>query len=447
MNRLYSILLIALGALLAVNQGFTLVLYVSETGAERGSDVLMPLDIPLYLLLILKRPAQVRFKYAGIIKLSRVLPFIFLILALAGEFVAVELGDFRFAYVHLIRAVLVCYCLLTRLQTRNDCQSIMYGLLLGLAFQSLIGFWQWQVGPVQLPFFKIANTWRAAGTVGTANAFGAYLISLLPIAYRASLFLNLKFKMAWLALFAISSGALLATYSRGSWLAFSISMCLFTLIDFKKKILTRKQTGLLIAITIIGLAVINFKYGDVIENRFSGSAESLSGDQKQSRLNLAKDALTVISGRELFGVGLNNYRHYSDKEILGTRIVHNVYLLISAEQGIPSCVIYVLLIGINFFIGYHLLNSKSPFYYHLGAGCLGGLLALVIYDMGAPDYRLIPVLLQHWRALALPIGLYIAEQNEVRLRAIKKQFLRMQNRNQTRTLETKNNNGAQQARY
>ncbi|HPN35382.1 MAG TPA: O-antigen ligase family protein [bacterium] len=415
MKRYFPALFIALGMLMAINQGVTLVLYVSEKGVPRGSDVFMPMDIPLYLLLLLKRSAPLPKKLGGSIYLARSLAFIFLLFTLVGEFIAVDKGDFRFAYVHLIRAVLLYYCVMTRLATRKECRSFAVGLMMGLGFQALIGFWQWQIGPVVLPFFQISNYWRAEGTIGTANAFGAFIISLLPLAFRMSMFIHLKFKPAWWALTVISAGALLASFSRGSWVSFGIAMSLFALVDFKKKVLTSKQTALFIAVALIGIVALNVKYGDVISHRFSGAERSISGREKHSRVNLAKDALRVISGREMFGVGLNNYRHYSDEQIAGTRIVHNAYLLITAEQGVFAAVLYLLLIGLAFLFGYQLLQVRDPFYYHLTAGSLTGLLALVMYNMGAPDYRLLPVLLQQWRALALPIGLYVAFHNEMHL--------------------------------
>lgn len=397
---------------MAINQGVTLVLYVSEKGVPRGSDIFMPMDVPLYLLLLVKKPSRLPKVLRGTIQLARTIPFLFLLYTFIGEFIAVDKGDFRFAYVHLIRAVLLFYCVATRLSSRSDCRSFSIGLMLGLAFQAVIGFWQWQIGPVSLPFFKISNYWRAEGTIGTANAFGAFVISLLPLALRISLYLKFKYKPVWWALSAVTAGALLASFSRGSWIAFAAAMCLFALIDFKKRILTPRQTVIFVSIAIISLVAINIKYGDVIQHRFSGASESIAGDKKQSRVNLAKDAFTVIQGREFFGVGLNNYRHYSDEGIAGTRIVHNVYLLITAEQGVAAAVFFVILISLVFIIGYRLLQVRDPFYYHLGAGSLTGLLALLMYDMGAPDYRLLPVLLQHWRALAMPIGIYVTVQNE-----------------------------------
>jgi len=415
MKRYYPALFIALGFLMAINQGVTLILYVSEKGVPRGSDVFMPMDIPLYLLLLLKRPTPLPKKLGGSIRLAQSLAFVFLLFTLVGEFIAVDKGDFRFAYVHLIRAVLLYYCLVTRLATRKECRSIAIGLLMGLGFQAVIGFWQWQIGPVVLPFFQISNYWRAEGTIGTANAFGAFIISLLPLAFRMSMFIRVKFKPAWWSLTVISAGALLASFSRGSWVSFGVAMSLFALVDFKKKVLTSKQTALFIAVALIGIVAVNVKYGDVITHRFSGAERSISGKEKQSRVNLAKDALRVISGREMFGVGLNNYRYYSDEQIAGTRIVHNAYLLITAEQGVLAVVLYLLLIGLAFLFGVQLMQVRDPFYYHLAAGSLTGLLALAMYNMGAPDYRLLPVLLQQWRVLALPVGLYIAFHNERRL--------------------------------
>ena len=44
------ILLIAFGFLLTIEQGFTVVLGTLSTGVARGADVVMPVDLVIYLL-------------------------------------------------------------------------------------------------------------------------------------------------------------------------------------------------------------------------------------------------------------------------------------------------------------------------------------------------------------------------------------------------------------
>lgn len=418
MKTLAQKLFFLLGMLTSVNQGVTLVLGQLTDGTPRGADVFMPLDIPLYILFFIKKKSSVNTRYAVFVNVISILVFFFYLLSFTSEFIAVEKVEGRFMIVHLTRSLLLFYLMATRLSDQAEILSLVKGLLLGLLFQSAIGFYQWQVGPVVLPFFNIVNTWRSSGTLGPPNAFGAYLLTLVPFAVRAVFYLPLKPKWLWGSVLLLSIASLFSSYVRGAWLAFIISTLIFFLVDMSKsKLSTRRKFTFIVIVVMFGIG-LSLKYGDEIVNRMADSEESMMGDAKHSRKSLALDAMRIIDEHPLLGVGINNYRYYADKQTGGTRIVHNAYLLITAEQGMISGILFVVVHLLIFFMGIRLLRSPSAFYYQIGAAALTSMLGICIYHLVAPDYRLTGVIIQHWRIVGMVLGLVIADElNRRRLHA------------------------------
>jgi O-antigen ligase len=295
-------------------------------------------------------------------------------------------------------------------RTKKDVIDFTMGVVFGLGFEAAIGVWQWQIGPVFIPFFHVINDWRATGTLGVGNAFGCYIALLAPLSIRMAMFTSIKPKWLWYTISILSLGSLLASYTRGAWFAFIGSIIFFFYLDFFKRKLSRKQTVWLFVVLVVGVSFTSVKYGHIISGRMTDSKESLVGNRKHSRMGLAKDAFRIIKENPITGVGLNNYRYHADRETQGTRIVHNAYLLIAAQQGYPGIAIFLILNLTIFIYGFKLRKSRDPALYHIGMAAMTGLLALFIYHLVAPDYRLVIPKLHHWRAIAFIVALLIADE-------------------------------------
>jgi len=407
MTIFIQVLYISLGFLLSINQGVSIIVGHLRNGDILGSDIFMPVDIPLYLLLFLTADKSRQSQYWFLGFFVKLLLVVFYLLALTGEFVCYDYAEFRFQFVHLTRAMLIFLIIASRLHDKQFLPSLVIGLLAGLGFQSFIGFWQWQVGPIRLPYFKIASGYRVSGTMQVANAFGAYLITLVPLAIRIAFFTNLKPKLLWIIITGLSLGALFATYTRGAWLAFIGAMALFALFDLNTRKIKRQQKIIFVALSILFIIFMGVKYGNNISVRMSGASEALAGEEKHSRASLAKDAYRIINENKSFGVGLNNYRHFADNQTQGLRIVHNAYLLIAAEQGLIALALFAIANIIILVSGFKLLRSSDNLIYNVGSATLTSYTALLVYHMVAPDYRIVAILMQHYRLLGMIIGLLV----------------------------------------
>ncbi|MBN1997993.1 O-antigen ligase family protein [candidate division KSB1 bacterium] len=384
-----------------------MIIGVRSNGLILGADVLMPVDLFVYLILIFAKNKSRQSKYYLMVVSAKILAILFLLISVSGVFFADEPVLVKFQLVHLTRAILIFYCIASRLHDYKHMRYFIIGLLWGLGFQCFIGFYQWQFGPITIPFLETGYGFRVTGTMEVTNAYGAYLVSMIPILARVMLFTDLKPKIIYYVFAAWGLGALYATYTRGAWLAFMGSMVFFFGKEFLGKKVNMKKKLLVIGLSVVVFSTVVVKYGDIIVKRMENSKQSLTADAKQSRMSLAKDAMRVISEHKLFGVGLEHYRFYSDPEIPGLRIVHNAFLLIAAEQGILNFIIFVtlhLIVGIG---ALKIFKFRDPFLYHVGMGTFTAFIGLLVYHMVAPDYRMIGVLLQHWRLPGMILALLV----------------------------------------
>ncbi len=383
-------------------------------GFERGVDVIMPLDIPMVALMILYRDGTLKSKYSIFIKTIKILFFLFWLLALTGEVVAYEPAEFRVQLVQLTRALFIGYVVMTRMNTYLDLRAFILGLLASLAFEGFIGVWQWQIGPLNLPFMPPSTRFRISGTLAVPNAFGAWLITIIPLCMRMTLYVKLKPNYLWIGTLIFSLACLLATYTRGAWLSFIVTTAFFSMIDLLKKKISTRQFLLFAVLAMMATIFIAVKYSGAIKGRMADTQTTLTGQHKSSRQYLAQDALRIVRENPWVGVGLDNYRYHADPEIPGLRIVHNAYLLVAAEQGIPSATLFVLLMLMVLLRGWRLINNRIGFFYHTGAASLAGVINLLIYYMVGVDYNLFEVLYQHWRLIGFIPAVLVCEENTMR---------------------------------
>lgn len=414
MNNIKSILLFSLGFLININQGLNMDVGMLSDGTARGVDIIMPLDLPLLALMILYRDGTLKSRHNLFIKTIKISFFVFWLLSLTGELVAVETPEFRIQLVQLTRALFIGYVVMTRLNTYTDLRIFILGLLTFLAFESFVGVWQWQIGPLNLPFMPPSTRHRISGTIGVPNAFAAWLIAIIPLCMRMSIFVKLKPHYLWQGVLVLSLACLLATYTRGAWFSFLLTTPLFAIIDFVKKKVSRIELALFVSMAVLVMLFISIKYGSAIMGRMFDVEKTLAGSMKSSRLYLAEDALRIIKEHKLVGVGLDNYRYHADPEIPGLRIVHNAYLLVAAEQGIGSALLFILLMILVMVKSWRLLDSKISFFYHIGAASLAGIMNLFVYYMVGVDYNLFEVLFQHWRLIGFLPAILVCEQNATR---------------------------------
>ncbi len=190
---------------------------------------------------------------------------------------------------------------------------------------------------------------RPGGTTGHPNALAMLLNMLIPTVT----YFMLNEKIAWRKLLmglalALGLMSLLFTASRGAWMGLSAGMFLST-------ILYRYKRGQSIVATTVKLALMGIlAFGLLLASSQTFRDRLFKYDQgsAEERVPLAKIAINTIRANPIMGVGTNNYtfvmQRYDNTEYFLTLYydfpVHNTYLLLAAEAGIPTLIIWIITI-------------------------------------------------------------------------------------------------------
>lgn len=251
---------------------------------------------------------------------------------------------------------------------------------------------------------------RPGGTFGHANQFARFLGLVLPLALAIAIAAqNKKYRLLASATLVIGGGALVATLSRAAWIGVTLGNGLvFGIMIMHPALRARALQSLkLIALLIVPFVLINL---NTFIARFTSSDEGSFA----TREPMARIAMKIIEDHP-WGTGYGNYRlwlpRYGDPAVPFTfqAKVHNMYLLIAAELGVVSLIVFLGLLAVVFGYSVYLARRAAPDSGMIAAGVAGGLLAFMIHCL--VDYEeigRIPIL---WLNVGLVCVLFRLQQN------------------------------------
>lgn len=307
------------------------------------------------------------------------------------------------------------------LQERKQILTIVMALLLTGALQSFLGLGQYlSGGTLGLELFGEAKTFmemrageglvsRVSGTFGHPNNMAGYLALVLQL-NLALLFAPLKRGLKWalMALLLLLGTALILTLSRGGWLAFSLGafltlfMCLTHRLRAKAAALL--LAGFLVLLFMLPTATLLEPFKRRLFQEDYGAA--------QTRVPLAAVALNIIRHHPWLGVGLTNYLAaapaYDETPEAITyefpRPVHNEFLLIGAELGLPALGLFLFILGVLLSglwrAGFHEEETPLPY---VALGLVGGFVAWAAFRL--TDYHYVLLADPFWVLAGLSQGL------------------------------------------
>ncbi len=222
---------------------------------------------------------------------------------------------------------------------------------------------------------------RAQGTLDHPNHLGIFLV--LGLTALSSLYLQAK-KRARLFLllpYALLCSALITTFSRASLFTYLLLLTITALFLKKKSLpLLTIALPLLLACGILLYPQIKQRGGII-----SSTAVNKGADQE--RISYQSDALSMIRAHPLHGVGFHNYvaklpEYSSDPHSdLRPLVVHNIFLLIAAELGLPALFLFLAL--------WALLLNRALIHRRDATTCLFGALLFSLLFYGCCDVFLL----------------------------------------------------------
>lgn len=210
--------------------------------------------------------------------------------------------------------------------------------------------------------------YHASGTKANPNFLATYTVFILP----AAIFFYLEEKnIKWMAAASIIFAALLASFTRGAWLIFLLSLPIFLL-----KVLVKqgkdelKRFGVLILVLILVASILIFTRNDnVLTSRMLSIPNELSdsvrlvGSGGSFRMHIWTEVMKIIPQYISFGMGPDHLVFAGIEPYPGIIAdkAHNAYLEMAVTMGIPALISYLIFLA--FFL--NPAKAKTNFLYFI----------------------------------------------------------------------------------
>jgi putative inorganic carbon (HCO3(-)) transporter len=424
----------------------TLVLSPMKALIETEAAVRLPLDIGqiafawTVALWLLKQIAGQR--RVVLLRLSVLLPlgaFIFAasLSLLTAESVGATLNELvKWLQIALMALIGASLC------QQHGVAWLLSALLTAAGVQALIGIYQF-TGGSGAPHLWILDYryFRAFGSFGQPNPFGAFMGMSLPLALGAligALSMAQRAGGVWLwragalgAAAALIGVGLLVSWSRGAWLGFGAALTALVL-------LTPRRFGraLIIAVScagLVALAMLSNVVPSALLARFSDFAQDLTGFQDVrgvpindanyatvERLAHWQAALSMADESPFFGVGFGGYevayaRHALVNWQLALGHAHNYYLNVLAETGAVGLAAYIgMWLGLAA-LGWRARRLQDAFQRGVGVGVLSAWAHIAVHSLF--DKLFVNNLFLHFGAMLGLIGALVTAVNNDARRA------------------------------
>ena len=228
--------------------------------------------------------------------------------------------------------------------------------------------WRFDFDPTE----PIGHLLRVSGTVPHPNILGGMLVISLLMSY----FLLYRSKRPWLLSSAIllQVAALFLTYSRAAlfgWAGATLLWCLFL---YRARANWRLPAALFTLSCTLSLFLLwpQYSYRGGV---FNYPIKVQIGDGR--RLHFQDIAFAMIQDKPLSGVGYTQFTNIAPA-YNATRegCVHNIYLLIASEMGLPALLAFLIFIG-SVLLPIHSLSSER---------CVLTIILLTILWSGCVDF-------------------------------------------------------------
>ena len=303
--------------------------------------------------------------------------------------------------------VLGFYVVSHTVQTKEDVRLVLFMVFISFCLQAV--YVAAQMGThsfLTLPGAKVApvgtqglsfeaeqvEAFRPVGSFDHPNALASYLTLLLSPALALVLMtrrrLPARVWTAALVVLTVAVALLLLTLSRGGWAAFLLGAALVGVVYWRKHLIGSGYLLVIAGGTLTALIAVVAIYPQIVLRLTESDARST-----ESRIVLSDQALTIIKAHPLIGVGYGGYNRAAidntppsfalisedyQKQLLQL-VVHNHYLLLAAELGVPAMLYWIFLMLRFIRQAWPLSRWKDPGMFALAVGLAGALLSQMLY--------------------------------------------------------------------
>jgi len=269
--------------------------------------------------------------------------------------------------------IAIYYIISLSLTKRDHLTTILHSILLISAIISIDGIGEYiSMG---------GGSYRVKGTFGHFNAMGTFLAMTTTLAFvSATSERDTKRKILFFVILSLNIFSLLLTFSRGAWIGTIISIIITSQIKGMFNFV-KYFSAIFVFLVVFSLFVPTSRYTE----RFK-SISYISDPASESRLIQYSMAYESIIENPLLGVGIgNNQYHIAEKyDDPANAEIHNLFLYIGMERGIPAMLLLMWIFASYFRKTIGRMNkTEDDFYKTIYLALIGSMIAFVVANLFA----------------------------------------------------------------
>lgn len=294
---------------------------------------------------------------------------LFYAIAVISHFMKGLPGDAEFntfaSYTSFCLLFFVTVTLIDSLQRLRWTLLVVIGSV-GLASAYVIREWQ--------KYHNVYRGFRPGWVVGDANYFALSAVLCVPLAFYFIKESDILWERLYcLACLLLTLLAVMLSASRGGFLGLIVAFLFF----IKRSAQPLRN---LILVAVLAAPILVFAPASPVQRFLHPTYSDTSAED--SRLQLWKAGLRMIAQHPLTGIGLGNFKYMvTQYEAPGEnleKIAHNTYIGIAAEMGIPSLLVFLMILVFAFRSLSQArqlsLDADIPLVYEAATGIQAGLL-------------------------------------------------------------------------
>jgi putative inorganic carbon (HCO3(-)) transporter len=312
------------------------------------------------------------------------------LLLLAGAISVVVAGDHRAALglyrAYFIEAVAVFYIAVDVVRRAEDVQRLVLAFAIGSALFAALNLF---VFTGALLSNNVHIGFAPSALYGDANPVAMYLDPPFAMAVGLVLFANSpRWRWVGVAWFAVVGAALLATFSKGGYLAVG-ALALMAVLS------VRRWGALLLAGAVASALLI--AQIPLVAQRLGTIPISIGG-----RLEIYRATLQMIRNSPIFGVGLGGYSYQFRGEVPEI-YPHDIWLTFWVEIGLLGLIAFAVILFWLLWRGWRAWPRMQDFYRPALWGSLGSLVMWIVHGLVDSPYWKNDMSVEFWTLSALII--------------------------------------------
>ena len=278
---------------------------------------------------------------------------------------------------YLLHLILLFIIMTAVMQESEKLLKICCVVTLVALLQGIIGILQFY----DIAFTRLPGNYKPYGFMTNRNLFGSAQALALPFAIYVFYAGKKTWKIVGASSFAVIIISLVLSQTRAAWLsgiAVLIASTILVLIfipALRKKWTLSSLAAIAVIAAIVSLLIMTDKESSlarsVKERAASLAVKTSSGSEAEvnitERLKLLKKTMTMIGDHPVTGVGAGNWKvmipsYGLDSTVYGKGIVapdrvHNMYLQVASETGVPGAIFYFAMWLIIAWIGFLMIRN------------------------------------------------------------------------------------------